>query len=233
MGKRFIPTERWDSPAYCSLSAETKALWQYIWDRCDCAGVIEFSPTFAQFFINGTEDISANLEKLEMLGWVESLDAEKLFVPGMVPFQNGRLSLKSPAHKPIIKKIEEHRLCNRLSNSLPLEYQYSTSNSNSNSNSVSKSKPTPKKFVPPTPAEAQAYAATIDYQLDGDSFVNSYAQKGWMVGKSKMKDWKAAVRNWKTNGWGKASPSRSAPVRLPNGLTPRQQREKERHAKAV
>ncbi|MGB8296389.1 MAG: hypothetical protein WCG85_13260, partial [Polyangia bacterium] len=30
---------------------------------------------------------------------------------------------------------------------------------------------------------------------------DSYAQKGWTVGRNKMKDWHAAVRNWKANGW--------------------------------
>lgn len=31
---------------------------------------------------------------------------------------------------------------------------------------------------------------------EADRFVDFYASKGWMVGKNKMKDWKAAVRNW-------------------------------------
>ena len=32
--------------------------------------------------------------------------------------------------------------------------------------------------------------------VDANRFVDFYSAKGWMVGKSKMKDWKAAVRNW-------------------------------------
>jgi hypothetical protein len=31
--------------------------------------------------------------------------------------------------------------------------------------------------------------------VDPQRFVDFYTSKGWMVGKSKMKDWKAAVRN--------------------------------------
>tara|TARA_R100001440_G_C2485800_1_gene114172 strand:- start:26 stop:679 length:654 start_codon:yes stop_codon:yes gene_type:complete len=31
---------------------------------------------------------------------------------------------------------------------------------------------------------------------EGEKFFNFYTSKGWMVGRSKMKDWKAAARNW-------------------------------------
>jgi len=61
--------------------------------------------------------------------------------------------------------------------------------------STSKSKR--KKFIPPTPEEVSEYGESIDYKISGDQFCNSYEQKGWMVGKNKMKDWKAAVRTWK------------------------------------
>ena len=61
------------------------------------------------------------------------------------------------------------------------------------------------RFRAPSPEEvaeyASAYAASkgIDLALtdfDPERFVDFYAQKGWMVGKSRMKDWKASVRNW-------------------------------------
>ena len=32
--------------------------------------------------------------------------------------------------------------------------------------------------------------------VDAERFVDFYASKDWMVGKNRMKDWKAAVRNW-------------------------------------
>jgi len=59
-----------------------------------------------------------------------------------------------------------------------------------------------KRFVPPTSLEVEEYGKSIGYNIDGTGFVASYEQKGWMVGKNKMVSWKAAVRNWKTNGWG-------------------------------
>lgn len=62
-------------------------------------------------------------------------------------------------------------------------------------------KPPRSVFVPPTPAEVDVYSAEIGYPMNGQAWCDSYAQKGWVVGKAKMKDWKAAVRNWKSQKW--------------------------------
>lgn len=35
--------------------------------------------------------------------------------------------------------------------------------------------------------------------MDAESFVDYYTSKGWVVGKSPMKDWKAAIRTWNKN----------------------------------
>jgi hypothetical protein len=32
-----------------------------------------------------------------------------------------------------------------------------------------------------------------------ENWLNHYEANGWMVGKVKMKDWKASVRTWKAN----------------------------------
>ena len=34
--------------------------------------------------------------------------------------------------------------------------------------------------------------------IDPESFVDFYTARGWMIGKAKMKDWKAAVRTWES-----------------------------------
>lgn len=53
-----------------------------------------------------------------------------------------------------------------------------------------------KRFAPPTPENVREYCREKGLSVDADRFVDFYSAKGWMVGKSKMKDWKAAVRNW-------------------------------------
>lgn len=54
------------------------------------------------------------------------------------------------------------------------------------------------KFIPPTIAEVSSYCKESGYSVDAQRFVDFYSSKGWMVGKNKMKDWRAAVRGWAT-----------------------------------
>lgn len=55
---------------------------------------------------------------------------------------------------------------------------------------------TKKKFQPPSIDEVREYISQQGYSIDAEKFVDYYESKGWVVGKSPMKDWKAAVRNW-------------------------------------
>ena len=52
------------------------------------------------------------------------------------------------------------------------------------------------KFIPPSVDQVESYIAEKGYSVDAQSFVDFYDSKGWLVGKSPMKDWKAAVRTW-------------------------------------
>lgn len=52
------------------------------------------------------------------------------------------------------------------------------------------------RFSPPSLDEVQAYISERGSAVDAQQFVDFYASKGWMVGKNRMKDWKAAVRTW-------------------------------------
>lgn len=61
-----------------------------------------------------------------------------------------------------------------------------------------------RTFVPPTISDIVTYAHEAGLKIDADRFWNYYESNGWMVGRNKMKDWKAAARNWaaKENGTG-------------------------------
>ena len=60
-----------------------------------------------------------------------------------------------------------------------------------------------KKFIIPTILEIQEYCNEANIGIDTIKFFNYYESNGWQVGKNKMKDWKAAVRNWERNNYGK------------------------------
>lgn len=56
--------------------------------------------------------------------------------------------------------------------------------------------PRAARFTPPSVEEVRSYCQERHNHVDPQRFVNFYESKGWMVGKNKMKDWKAAVRTW-------------------------------------
>jgi len=55
----------------------------------------------------------------------------------------------------------------------------------------------PQRFQKPTIPEVHAYGMTLTPRfLKAQQFVDYYESKGWVIGKSPMKSWKAAVRTW-------------------------------------
>lgn len=67
-----------------------------------------------------------------------------------------------------------------------------------------------KRFTPPTIEEVQAYCQERGNNVDAERFVDFYASKGWKVGNSSMKDWKASVRTWEKRDSGN-KPKQKAP----------------------
>ena len=53
-----------------------------------------------------------------------------------------------------------------------------------------------KRFKAPTVEEVAAYCKERNNAIDAQHFVDYYEARNWMLGKVKMKDWKAAVRTW-------------------------------------
>jgi hypothetical protein len=51
-------------------------------------------------------------------------------------------------------------------------------------------------FRKPSLEEVSVYCLERNKGIDPEAWINHYTSNGWMVGKNKMKDWKAAVRTW-------------------------------------
>lgn len=57
-----------------------------------------------------------------------------------------------------------------------------------------------KTFELPTQTEVEDYLRSQNIhnpKENAEKFFNFYESKGWMVGKNKMKNWKAAIKTWK------------------------------------
>lgn len=98
------------------------------------------------------------------------------------------------------RRFRERQKALALSNS----YESVTKNNESKSKSIElekdkdieKEKIKKERFTPPSLEEVESYITEKGFDINAESFIDFYASKGWMVGSSKMKDWKAAVRNW-------------------------------------
>lgn len=53
--------------------------------------------------------------------------------------------------------------------------------------------------IPPTNDEVKTYCEERKNGIDPARFIDYYSARGWMIGKNKMKDWRAAVRTWEKN----------------------------------
>lgn len=67
-------------------------------------------------------------------------------------------------------------------------------------------------FVPPSVEDVRAYCEERRNGISAQQFVDYYTANGWMVGKSKMKDWRAAVRNWETRRRDNPAPQAPRPA---------------------
>lgn len=70
--------------------------------------------------------------------------------------------------------------------------------------------PARKRFTPPTLAEVTAYCRERQNAVDPQRFIDYYTANGWKVGKTSMKDWKAAVRTWEGKQRDSATAQRSS-----------------------
>jgi len=98
-----------------------------------------------------------------------------------------------------VRLISVESNCNQLNANASLIQSnpiQSESNPNPKPNNICADKP--HRFTPPTLEEVAAYCKERNNGVDPQKWYDFYSAKGWMIGKNKMKDWKAAVRTWES-----------------------------------
>ena len=53
-----------------------------------------------------------------------------------------------------------------------------------------------KNIIPPTVEMVRTYCEERNNGIDAETFIDFYESKGWLIGKTKMKDWQSAIRTW-------------------------------------
>jgi len=194
--KRFTETQKWEDPWFRKLTPEMKLLWQWICDKCDNAGIIDADLELASFQIGYQYPSDTLLKFGERL---TVLDCGKTFIPSFIPFQCGKLSSDCAAHKPIFQSLEKHgpdRVLDRVLEGYqyPLRKGIGKGIGKEEDASAGKSRGTREEF--------SAYSAELGLPFsDGEFLHDHFLENGWKRGKEPIKDWKAAMRKWKTGGW--------------------------------
>ncbi len=221
MSKRFTDTDIWQKEWFIKYSLKQKVLLRFLFDNCDAAGVYEPNWTLLNVYIGenvSEQDIlGLNQDKIQVV----KLDNGNYFVVDFIKFQYGELSKDCKPHQPVFKSLEKNNIdldeiykgINTLSkgyskgiNTLQDKDKYKYNNKYNNiilnlgdtraRDAIDAEKKKSSVFIPPTVEEVSAYCKERNNGVVAERFVDFYACKGWMVGKNKMKDWRAAVRNW-------------------------------------
>ena len=109
-----------------------------------------------------------------------------------------RKQKKTVSKKKITVKNSNPNVISQSTNSNPIQRQRQKTDLKE-SKPKKKSAIAARRFTPPLPHEVNQYLEINETDLLGCEFCDFYQSKGWMVGTSKMKDWKAAARRWKRN----------------------------------
>ncbi len=92
---------------------------------------------------------------------------------------------------------------NGIGNSKSVALQSSSSTSSS---SIKKKS---NIFIIPTLEEVSGYCQERGKGINPQTWMDYYTCNGWMVGKNKMRDWKASIRTWETRGGNRDERSRA------------------------
>jgi hypothetical protein len=197
MAYRFTDTEKWRDLWYSKLTQLQKLLFIYLCDNCDIAGFIDVNYRLWAFDIGSSEEtIKGALVGLDR-GLVVSNCGETLYIRNFLKHQkNYPLNEKNAAHRGIIKCFNSkgYKFDIQDINEFIEGASKGLTSPIGNSNGIGKSKK--ENFTIPTILQIKEYCKERNNDVDSNKFFNFYESKGWMVGKNKMKDWKACVRTW-------------------------------------
>ena len=122
------------------------------------------------------------------------------FIPKFLKFQYPRgLSSNKPAIVAVRKELSDYSLNAIVSESLGNHYLMIKDKDKDKEKDKEKDKDKRVVFKPPTLKQVREYCKERGKGVDPNKWFNFYASKGWMIGKNKMKDWRAAIRTWEGN----------------------------------
>lgn len=200
--RRMFSLDVVDTDTFLDLPASSQSLYFHLGMRADDDGFVS-SPKRITAMVNASGD---DLKLLMAKGFVIPFDS------GVCVIRDWKVNnyIQSDRYTPTLYMEEKKHLSCKKSG----QYDYSDTpciqsvpeldtqgrvveDRRVKSKSVkAASPPRASRFTPPSVEEVRVYCAERKNSVDPERFVDFYASKGWLVGKSRMKDWRAAVRSW-------------------------------------
>ena len=224
MAKRMFDTDIWKKRWFRILPPDIKNVWFYLLTMCDHAGIYNVDLDIMGLFIGEGMDEGRIMKYLgDRITVID--DGNKWFIPTFVEFQYRKLSDKNSIHRSVIDRLNRHDLLNNgiiaplvqnevRSTTTPLEgvtegvtegvIQRAKAKDKGKDKVIDSSKiknksSKSKRFRIPSIEDISKYCIERKNSVDPEKFINHYQSNGWMVGKVKMSNWQASVRNWEKN----------------------------------
>jgi len=196
--KRMFSKQIIDSDVFLEMPLSTQALYFHLSMRADDDGFVDNPKKIQRMVSASGDDLKLLIAKRYLL----------TFDSGVIVIKHWRIhnTLRPDRYKETVY-LEEKATLNVKDNRSYTEKIKLNSVGIPNGNqmatqvsidkiSIDIDKKKNSHFVPPTPEEIKAYCIERNNKVDTERFIDFYSSKGWMIGKNKMKDWKACIRTW-------------------------------------
>ena len=148
--------------------------------------------------------VRVSLDKLKMTGEVSDKATNKYRIITVIKYdeyqtddrQNGRQMTDKMSDKRQASDRQMTDKCQTNDRQMTASKEYKEREEYKEKEERKKEIGTASRFTPPTREEIIAFCEESGLEIDVDRFIDYYTANGWMIGKNKMKDWKATVRNW-------------------------------------
>lgn len=207
--KRMFSMTIIDSDAFLEMPLSTQALYFHLCMRADDDGFVNNAKRI-QRMVNCSEDD------------LKVLIAKRFIIPfesGVVVIKHWKIHnyIQSDRYRPTTYTEERAMLGLKENKAYTLDTEciqpctqdvsnlYAQNSIDKNSKDKNRVVKHIRNQIPPTIEMVTEYIQENHYNVDPDAFMDYYNSKGWMVGRNKMKDWQASVRNWSRNEYKKPS----------------------------
>lgn len=187
--------EQWIETHY--LPIPSQLLWYKLMSICNKAG-------WSEWVTVGNQRLMVTLQMSREASFIKARD--ELIKAGLIEYQKGKKGCPNKYRmvsftfknevKSEVKSVVQNVVKSEVKTEVESVAIYKLKQNETKEKDANASK---KKFAPPTLKEVEVYCKERGNTVDAAQFIDFYASKGWLVGKTGMKDWKAAVRTWERN----------------------------------